>query len=284
MKIKAPAKINVYLKVLGRRDNGYHDLVMLNQKLSICDELDVVVQSGDGSSPIVMTCDDASLPCDSSNLCWRAAEMIREYAKKSDRVTIHLSKRVPMAAGLGGGSSDAAAILRALNDLWDLKLNAAALSEIGVRLGADVPFFCHESAAAIAEGIGERITELPNLPKMWVILVNPNFPVSTKSVYEAVDLQLTGEVEHVDLPKYYKEFKDVINIVHNDLELVTAAKYPVIKEIESLLVNNGSEMSWMSGSGPTVVGLFSEKAVRDEAARQLDGRGWRIIATENISD
>lgn len=288
----APAKINIVLRVLGRRANGYHDLLMLNEKLELCDEIEIQCRSVEVSKClsaediIKISCDDKNVPCDKTNLCFKAAEIIlNELSADLNTLHIHITKRIPVAAGLGGGSSDAAAVLKGLNELLDLNWPREKLSELGVKLGADVPFFLYDGPA-ICEGIGDKITALNKLPNMWILLINPNFPVSTKWVYEEFDkiasLQLTQkEQDDRSLTRNFKGLEDVARVVHNDLELVTVKKYPEIEQIKKLLVKNGAVRSWMSGSGPTVVGMFDSEGARDAVFEKLNKPEWRVIRTSN---
>lgn len=278
--VLAPTKINIILRVLGRRENGYHDLFMLNEKLQLHDDISIEVKSG--APEIKITCDDPSVPCDQTNICYKAAKAI---LCDSTSLHIHITKRIPVAAGLGGGSSDAAAVLKGLNELLDLNLSTEKLATMGVKLGADVPFFLHEGPAT-CEGIGEKITPMGKLPNMWILLINPNFPVSTKWVYEEFDklhgLQLTQINQDVSsLPRFFKELKDVAGVVHNDLELVTAEKYPEIKQIKKLLEDHGAVKSWMSGSGPTVIGMFGSEKLCDLCFEKINNPKWRVIRTSN---
>lgn len=325
MVILAPAKINIVLRVLGRRPNGYHDLFMLNEKLTVADEIEIEVrgqrseirsQTSDLRHQISITCDNKDVPCDERNICYKAANALLCHSdpergdgrvegeesiacncvngifrspslpQKDMFVKIHIKKRVPVAAGLGGGSSDGAAVLKGLNEILNLKLPREKLAEIGVKLGADVPLFLYDGPA-ICEGIGDKITTLKKLPNMWILLVNPNFPVSTKWVYEEFDklqgLQLTGSRPHASLPRDFKGLDDLAKVVHNDLELVTVAKYPVIGEIKKMIKGNGAVHSWMSGSGPTVVGMFENESMCHVAAEKMRAHdpSWLVIETQN---
>ncbi|PIR18100.1 MAG: 4-(cytidine 5'-diphospho)-2-C-methyl-D-erythritol kinase [Deltaproteobacteria bacterium CG11_big_fil_rev_8_21_14_0_20_49_13] len=308
MKILAPAKINIVLRVLGRRPDGYHDLFMLNEKLTVADE--ITIEAGNHAScvmphasdiPITITCDDASVPCDETNICHKVAKAILCQQGQSDQqcrqsIKIHIKKNIPVAAGLGGGSSDGAAVLKGINEILDLKLSNENLAEIGVKLGADVPLFLYDGPA-ICEGIGDKITTLKKLPNMWILLVNPNFPVSTKWVYEEFDklqgLQLTEQNQGVSsLPspaedllagRDFKGLDDLAKVVHNDLELVTVAKYPEIGEIKKMIKGRGAVHSWMSGSGPTVVGMFENEKMCHVAAEKMRAHdpSWLVIETQN---
>ncbi len=291
---KAPAKINIVLRVTGRRANGYHDLLMLNETLDVYDEIEIEVGSrkSEVGSQIKITCDDRSVPCDETNICYKAAAKLLELVQGKFSVKIHIIKRIPVAAGLGGGSSDAAAVLRGLNEILDLNLSREKLSELGVKLGADVPFFLYDKPA-VCEGIGDKVTTLDSLPNMWILLINPNFPASTKWVYEEFDklpnlaqIQLTPDIARARLPRFFKELGEVAKVVHNDLELVTAEKFPEIKQIKKQLVDNGAIVSWMSGSGPTVVGMFRTEKDRVAAAKKIrkNNSNWRVIETSNIKN
>jgi len=299
-KIFAPAKINVVLRVVGRRPNGYHDLLMLNEKLSVGDDIIIDVAVSAGQEPkIKITSDDPSVPCDETNLCYKAAMAILssrvqpgdprlrgDDMPSGNDINIHIVKRTPVAAGLGGGSSDAAATLKGLNDLLELGLPVTKLAEIGVRLGADVPFFLHDGPA-ICEGIGDLVTTLNPLPKAWILLINPGFPVATKHVYDTFDkisdLQLTAKGSRDSLPRFFKGLDEVAKVVHNDLELVTAKEHPEIERIKKLLMSVGALVSWMSGSGPTVVGIFESEKMCSKAAdaARKENAGWRVIETSN---
>ncbi|MBI2975301.1 MAG: 4-(cytidine 5'-diphospho)-2-C-methyl-D-erythritol kinase [Deltaproteobacteria bacterium] len=238
---------------------------------------------------IFITCDDPSVPCDETNLCYKATKLLVDFASQNldTALHIHIKKRIPVAAGLGGGSSDAAAVLKGLNELLDLNWPREKLAELGVKLGADVPFFLYDGPV-ICEGIGDKITTLSSLPNMWILLINPNFPVSTKWVYEEFDklagLQLTEKALDVrGLGRNFKGLRELADVVHNDLELVTAAKYPEIEQIKKMLTENGAVRSWMSGSGPTVVGMFGSESVCAEAAKVAKEKNakWRVIETSN---
>ncbi len=315
MKIFAPAKINIVLRVLGQRANGYHDLLMLNEKLAVADEIEIEVRGqksevgrriSDIRHQVVVTCDDPTVPCDETNLCYKAAkallchseqgeeshernclrEILRPLKRTQNDIKIHIKKRIPVAAGLGGGSSDAAAVLKGLNELLNLNLPYVKLAELGVKLGADVPFFLYDGPA-ICEGIGDKITTLSKLPKMWILLINPSFPVSTKWVYEEFDkiepLRLTDKNSDVsNLARNFNGLRELTDVVHNDLELVTATRYPEIEQIKKFLTENDAVCSWMSGSGPTVVGMFDSEKTRDNAFGKLNRPEWKVIKTVNF--
>jgi 4-diphosphocytidyl-2-C-methyl-D-erythritol kinase len=262
MKGLAPAKVNLYLKVLGKRPDGYHDIATLMHRISLFDELEIhPMERG-----IVLRCPDSSLPEDERNIVYRAAKSILSFTSSSSGVAITLRKKIPLAAGLGGGSSDAATTLTTINELFKFNLPKSTLIEIGTKLGADVPFFIFDRPAW-AFGVGERLKSTDPLPAMWLVLVNPGFEVSTKMVYENLNFELTKKISEDKIPSFEK-LTDIVKILHNDLEMVTLGLFPVLSEIKERLVKLGARGSLMSGSGPTVFGIFQSEdhAERAEAA------------------
>lgn len=278
--IPAPAKINCVLRIVGRRPDGYHLLQMLNVPLTLADTV-TVSTTGHGGG-ITLQCDHPDVPSGSTNLCYRAAVAMRETAGRGDPIAIHLIKRIPIGGGLGGGSSDAAAVLQALNQLWGLGWSVGQLAEVGVRCGADVPFFC-QGRPAIVEGIGEHVTICEEFPKLWILLVNPNIQISTKWVYQQYDFSLTATTPHgSQLPRFFERFEAVAALVTNDLGPVTTERYPVIREMVDALVTVGASAAAMSGSGATVFGLFATREARDRAAQEIAQPEWVVIPTESI--
>lgn len=258
LKLLAPAKINLTLKVLGKRADGYHELETWMQKLSLYDEIDLQVARGGGIS---LHCESDEVPCDESNLVCKAAASLLGYLDRLDEVgvTIRLDKKIPVAAGLGGGSSDAASVLKGLNLLLGSPVDQITLEEIGLSLGADVPFFVTDYDAVIATGVGEKMREVPSLQDVTVILVNPGITVSTKWVFE--NFLLTEERKPSIFSSFSETGKESLSlaILENDLEVVTETKYPVIKDIKDSLLRAGAVKAQMSGSGPTVFGIFPDK-------------------------
>lgn len=269
--LQAPAKINLRLKVLGRRSDGYHELEMIMVRLSLFDEISVELRD----EGITISSDSNEVPNDPSNSLWKAIDDLRSASGKNFGARIFLKKRIPTAAGMGGGSSDAAALLRCLNQDLHLGLSKEKLHQVAVRIGADVPFFL-EDQPQLAEGIGERLTPIPGLPSFYALLMNPGFPVSTPQVYhwyddifhdfrhdfQGGDTSLTMEklnANHPTLSGWLKEFP-----LENDLERVVLPRYPVLAEIKLRLSQAGALGTLMSGSGPTVFGLFETSASRDQ--------------------
>jgi len=270
----APAKVNLCLHVLGRRDNGYHDLAMLMVPLAFGDYVRIALRDEPG---VEIECAGVELPPGGENIAVRAARNMLERAAYRGGVKIEIDKRIPVAAGLGGGSSDAASVLCGLNRLLELGLRQDELMDIGVTLGADVPFFVR-GETAWATGIGERLEGVKNLPFAWYVLVNPGFAVSTAWVYG--NLGLTTPRTPTKMPRFSGQIDEIAALLHNDLEAVTAARHPEIAEIKGLLLDLGALGALMSGSGPTVFGLFDDEfAARCAAAELTKMPGQRVVVT-----
>ncbi len=246
----APAKINLFLKILRRRADGYHDIFSLMQKISIYDEL-IFSPLRRG---IVLHCPGMNLPENDGNLIVRAAKAIFAYANYSGGIEITLIKKIPMTAGLGGGSSDAATTLLALNKICALKLKKNELMAIGAKIGADVPFFVFGNTA-LATGIGDKLKHLRNLPPLNLVLIKPPFDISTKMVYESLNLRLTMGKNNYSIPRFLK-LGDIVQVLQNDLESVSLKIYPELDEFKKMLLGHGALGALMSGSGPTIFGIF----------------------------
>ena len=275
--LQAPAKVNYRLDVLRRRPDGYHDLRMIMQRFDLCDDILITLSDTPG---IRVTCGSEGVPDGPGNIAWRAADELLSLAGRKVGVDIVITKRIPVAAGLGGGSSDCAAVLMGLNQLLELGLSDARLMEIGVKLGADVPFFIFKKTA-LAEGIGEQLTAIEQIPQVWLAIVNPNVPVSTAWVYQ--NLQLTNRSDDFKMPRFYSSIADICAVLGNDLEAVTIRRYPVISEIKGRLQALGAAGVLMSGSGPTVFGIFEqEDAARQAVVELTRGTGWFAAAARTI--
>ncbi|MCA1989298.1 MAG: 4-(cytidine 5'-diphospho)-2-C-methyl-D-erythritol kinase [Desulfarculus sp.] len=271
--IFAPAKVNLHLTVLGRRADGYHDLLTVMQPLDLGDEL-VVSDQGPG---LALTCDDPALAGE-DNLAQRAARAWFAAAGLVPAAHIRLIKRIPVAAGLGGGSSDAAAVLLALNALHGGALAPERLVELATGLGADVPFFLG-GETALCGGVGERVRPWPEFPLLDYVLVNPGFAVSTAWAFHQMDLAWTkqGGRNKIKCLSGSTESRDWL--LANDLEAVTLTAHPVLAEIKTVLRGAGAWGALMSGSGPTVFGLFGGPKQARRAADRLKNRsGWWVRA------
>ena len=270
--INAMAKINLGLDVLRRRENGYHDVKMIMQTVNIYDTLDFVKLQ---ESKILVKTDTMELPTDENNLIYKAAKLLFDKCGVTEGVEITLTKRIPIAAGMAGGSTDAAAALVGVNQLFDLGLTMAELKEIGVKIGADVPY-CIEGGTVLSEGIGEILTKLPDAPDCFVVVAKPEISVSTKYVYE--NLHANELKYHPDIDGMAEAIREgnldgVCKRMENVLETVTENKYPVISQLKKMLKNAGAENSLMSGSGPTVFAIFKEEEIAKEALKAVVNSG-----------
>ncbi len=277
LRLEAPAKVNYRLDVLRRRPDGYHDLRMVMQRIDLCDLIEITLTDTPG---IRVTCGRAGVPDGPGNIAWRAADALLQLSDSKPGIDISITKRIPVAAGMGGGSSDGATVLMGVNELLGLGLSDQRLMEIGVTLGADVPFFIFKRTA-LAEGIGEQLFPIERIPTAWLAIVNPNVHVSTAWVYQNLQLT-TGRDEHI-IPCFYESIADICAVLSNDLESVTIKRYPVIAEIKERLVGAGACGALMSGSGPTVFGVFEKEEDARRAAAEL-GRdtGWFTAAVRTL--
>ncbi len=265
LELKALGKINLGLDVLGRRENGYHDVRMVMQTVYLYDQIWMVKTKEPG---IRLTTNLFYLPVNENNLAYRAADLLMKEFGIREGVKIILDKHIPVAAGMAGGSSNAAAVLFGMNRMFSLGLSQRELMDRGVQLGADVPY-CIMRGTVLAEGIGEILTPLPPVPKCFVLLAKPSASVSTKLVYEKPDAHEI--VEHPDIDGIIDGLKGrnlykVASSMGNVLETVTVEVYPVIHEIKTVMKKNGALNAMMSGSGPTVFGLFDDKRKAKKAA------------------
>ena len=272
--VKAPAKINLALDVLGTRSNGYHDVRMVMQTVSLYD--DVTIEKG-GPAGISVYCGLPYVPSDERNLAYKAAALLAEEFGLQEGIAVSLYKRIPVAAGLAGGSSDAAAVLDGVNRLFGLGLSQEELMERGMKLGADVPY-CVAKGTMLAEGLGEKLTKLPLMPDCAVVLAKPSFSLSTKKVYQALPSDPSdydhGNVDGVLEGLEKGDLKQIASSMTNVLETVSIGLHPEIKEIREFFMRHGALGAMMSGSGPTVFGLFASEAEAQAAAGVLKMSGF----------
>lgn len=262
MSLKALAKINLGLDVLGQREDGYHEVRMIMQTIHLYDRVEIKKTK---SPQIHVETNLFYLPVDENNLVYKAAKLMKTEFKIKEGVHITLQKFIPVAAGMAGGSSDAAAVMVGMNRIFNLGVKQSRLMELGLKIGADVPF-CIMRGTALAEGIGEKLTALPPMPKCPILIAKPAVSVSTKHVYE--QLRLTENTDHPNIDRIMenirkKNLRGVAENMGNILETVTVREFPVIREIKKLMKENGALNAMMSGSGPTVFGLYAnEKEIR----------------------
>ena len=264
MKIFSPAKINLFLQVLGKRSDGYHDLMSLMCCIGLYDTVSLTF----GVKNIAVSCHHPDVPEDEKNLAFGAAHLFLKTLNKNEGVKIIIQKQIPVAAGLGGGSSNAAAVFLGLNRYYGYPFSTEELMSMGLSLGADVPFFIFQKPA-IASGIGEKLEVYENLKNLKILLVFPDIRVSTADVYKKLNLGLTKcEKKLKSFPLNKQRFDPRCHLC-NDLEAVTASTYPVIKTIKEALLNQGALGALMTGSGPTIFGLFSDSNAASKASQAL---------------
>jgi 4-diphosphocytidyl-2-C-methyl-D-erythritol kinase len=274
VKIRAPAKINLTLRVVGKRADGYHLLDTIMLPVSLFDEINIrIAQRKEvgrphGEAMVKVTCDHPLVPRDENNLVHRAALLLLKRARIRPPIEIHIRKRIPLGGGLGGGSTDAAATLIGLNRLLKLHLTAEQLERVGLSLGADVPFFIRARPAR-ARGIGERLKRLRGVPRFWLVVLYPGFPVSSAWVYRNLRLKLTKPSVNTSIAPSLKSFSKLGGLLVNDLEAVTINKYPQIGSLKTRLARAGAVTVLMSGSGSSVFGIFGSKRKAQDAFRRL---------------
>lgn len=282
MELRALGKINLGLDVLGRRENGYHDVRMVMQTVYLYDLITLEKKEEPG---IELVTNLSFLPVNENNLAYRAAKLLMDEFHIPGGLRIELEKHIPVAAGMAGGSSNAAAVLYGMNRLFSLGLTEKELMERGVTLGADVPY-CILRGTVLAEGIGEILTPLPPMPRCQILLAKPPINVSTKMVYEKVDSCQIGEHPDIDgLINGLKEqdLEKVASSMGNVLEKVTIEEYPVIDEIKQVMKENGALNAMMSGSGPTVFGIYADRAkARAAAARIREQKLAKQVYVTNV--
>jgi 4-diphosphocytidyl-2-C-methyl-D-erythritol kinase len=267
----SPAKVNLYLNVIRRRDDGYHDIATLMQRIDLYDELSFSpLEHG-----IVVRCPGSTLPENEQNIVYKAAQLLLAEAFCPSGIEITIKKRIPIAAGLGGWSSNAATTLLVLNDMLNFRYTKGDLMKLGAKLGADVPFFVY-GRTAWAFGIGDRLKGVENIPDSWFVLINPGFEISTKMIYENLNLRLTKESINYSIPRLEGlSARDLANTLYNKLETVTLSLKPELSYFKKLLIKNGALGALMSGSGPTVFGVFDREdaSIRAEEALRRVGAG-----------
>lgn len=284
---KAYAKINIGLDVLRRRDDGYHEVRMIMQTVDICDDLLLEKTKQPG---IMLKTDHKELPVDGDNLICKAAALLFQEKGITEGVKITLTKRIPIAAGMAGGSSDAAAAMRGLNELFRMGYSLQELQELGVKLGADIPY-CLAGGTMLSEGIGEILTPLPAPPDCFLVVAKPDINVSTGFVYG--NLHADSLTDHPDIDGMINalnagNLKGITDRLGNVLETVTAREYPIIEELKGLLRDKGAENALMSGSGPTVFGFFIDRNTAEAAAeavreQKLAGQVYVTVFRNNVS-
>lgn len=277
LELKAFAKVNLGLDVLSRREDGYHEVSMVMQSIRLFDRL---IMEPNTSGDIRLSCNLSYLPLNSGNLVYQAIDLMRKEFNIKDGLTVRIEKHIPVAAGLAGGSSDAAAALIGMNQLFSLGIREERLKELGVTLGADIPF-CIMRGTALSQGIGEILTPLPPLPECWLVIVKPAFSMSTRFVYQHLDLSTALHPDIDGMVGAIREgnLEGVTSRMGNSLEQVTAAHFPEIISLKEKMVDSGAMNAIMSGSGSTVFGVFDRKDLALAAADAFRGDTGIRLAT-----
>lgn len=276
---KALAKINLTLDVINKRPDGYHNVKMVMQALELCDEITVEL----APEGITITSDSPAVPCNESNIAYKAAKIMLDAAGADTGVKIHIAKKIPVCAGLAGGSTDGAAVFTALNKLLSLNYSVEKLMELSAPIGADVPF-CIMGETALAEDIGTQLSPLPSFRETVVLLVKPPINVSTPWAYKNLKLDT---VSHPDVDGFIQkleksEYDNIYSFMGNVLESVTVPEYPVIADIKKKMLDCGAEFSMMSGSGPTVFGFFADETSALEAKKIFEKEFDEVIITKTV--
>ena len=284
IRLKARAKINLGLDVLGKREGGYHEVRMVMQTIGIYDRL---ILTKIPEEEIRIMSNLAFLPVNENNLIYKAIKLLKDEYHFPGGVSVDLNKFIPVAAGMAGGSTDAASTMFGVNRLFGLNLSMGKMMELGVRLGADVPY-CVMRGTALAEGIGEKLTRITPVPHMWILIAKPQINVSTRLVYEQLDMG--GIQKHPDIDGIIRaiEAQDVVRIAQsmgNVLENVTVPLYPVIETIKQDMLSHGAINAMMSGSGPTVFGIFPDEqtTLACQAFLKKKGDARQVYITENFN-
>lgn len=268
--IKAPAKINLSLDILGKLPNGYHSVEMIMQSIPLFDTVTVDADYGSG---IELFCDKEGVPTDSRNTAYKAAELFLSESKIKSKIKITIDKKIPAAAGMAGGSTDAAAVLKALNVIFENPLSDEEILKLCLKIGADVPF-CYLGGCALSQGIGEVLTPISPLENAFIVIAKPQFEVSTKWVYQ--NFKTENVLKHPDTDAVISaismgDIKKIAENTANVLETVTELEYPIISKYKNLLRENGAVLSMMSGSGPTVFGIFDDEDKANHAFEIMQG-------------
>jgi 4-diphosphocytidyl-2-C-methyl-D-erythritol kinase len=280
IQLKSPAKVNLTLEILRKREDGYHEIQTLLQKISLYDTIYFSLENGNG---IFIETDHPFLPTGKSNLVYKAVQFFKKRFNFRGAIKVRIKKRIPLGSGLGGGSSNAAAALKALNQLLEMDLSNKVLMEIGKEIGADVAFFLFEGSA-IGLGIGEKLKRV-EIPHLWYVLIYPGFEVSTRWAYK--NFLLTKGQFHLKLHTFLRDNIKIASILKNDLEKVVSKRYPEIETMKRILISAGALGASMTGSGPTVFGIFKGEKETNEAfyrlKKEVRNKGWKIFKAYGIN-
>ncbi len=277
MRLLSPAKVNIGLEILGKREDGYHNIRTLMVPITLCDEIII----SEMESGIDVRCNCSEIPEGIGNIAFRAASLFLERTGIKKGVFLEIRKSIPQGSGLGGGSSNAAAVLSAMNELNGFPLNEKELMEIGGKIGADVPFFLKKKAAFVY-GRGEIIVPVDDFPRVWFLLVKPPISISTKWAYERVSLKLTKCKKDINIQHSGNRF-ELRGDFRNDFEGIIIEEYPFLKDVRSMIEETGAEGVGMSGKGPTFFGIFTDEEKGRKAAELIKAPGdWMKILVHSL--
>ena len=274
----APAKVNLFLKVLSKRDDGYHNIVSIVAPISLYDVIHVEEGKDD---EIIVTDDKNCLPEGKANTVYKAIMLLKERCRVKAGLRVHVEKRIPIGSGLGGPSSDAASILKGLSEIWGLGTDRNELMELGKEIGADVPLFLY-GKPCIVKGIGERVSPV-RLPRLWYLVVYPDTILKTKDVYEGLRIVLTKDENDIKLSENFESVQDVADILENDLEKVAILMCPKIEMLKDRLLKGGAFGALMSGSGSSVFGIFEREDEARRAALSF-GNGDSVFVARSVEE
>lgn len=280
--LKSPAKINLGLKIIKKRDDGYHEIETIFQMVSLFDTLTF----RNLQSEIILKTDHDKLPVDETNLVAKAAKLLQQETGTKKGIEIFIEKKIPIGAGLGGGSGNAAFTLIGLNNLWELHLKKRDLISLAISLGSDVPFFLSGGPTAIGKGRGETLIPFENRSNIHVVLVYPNISVSTGSIYKELNLGLTSNSKDINILRSLLvegKIAELGSYLYNDLETVVCKKYPALAEIKKKLMNSGAVGALVSGSGSSVFGIYIQQETARKATAKLINNEWQVFLTETIN-
>jgi 4-diphosphocytidyl-2-C-methyl-D-erythritol kinase len=283
IKLKSPAKLNLYLRVINKRPDGYHDIETIFERIDIFDEIKLKRRK---DSKIRVVCNHPDVPEDSRNLAFKAVKVLQKDFRGTGGIDIIIKKRIPVAAGLGGGSSNAASVLLGLNRLWQLKLGKNQLLDYASRIGSDVPFFVIDKSFALGKGRGEKIIPLDKIGKFWHIVVIPPLKLYSKDIYSGLSLRLTKSRDNVNIITYALRNSDLSLLskyIFNTLEYRVLRDYPVISKIKERLESLGVNTLLLSGSGPAVFGLIDSRKEGESLRSKLKKcKGWQVFVVRTL--
>jgi 4-diphosphocytidyl-2-C-methyl-D-erythritol kinase len=277
IRLKSPAKVNLYLKVLRQRNDGYHQIKTVFERINLCDDILLRRRT---DSKIKIVCDHCGVPKNNTNLIYKAAELLKNKFNKGIGVDIRLKKRIPVASGLGGGSSNAASTLIGLNKLWNLGLSRKDLLNFARNIGSDVPFFVSGSRFAIGTGRGDRIKPIFGLRGFWHILIVPRKKLSSKKIYSCLNLRLTKNIDNVKMLIYALRKFDLLRLkryIVNDLEKAAIKTFPKLFNIKKKLDRLGVKVYSLTGSGPAIFGIFQSRKEAEQKASKLKSKNWQVF-------